>query len=97
MDILGGRFLDENIGDLASSKYVQYNAEQKGITKSSPEEKIASWVDTTVGIHTKHRDNPSHDRIKDTIIAVCNQPADVPESYLLTNSNRHVSCGLWSC
>lgn len=89
MDILGGRFLDENIGDLASSKYVQYNAEQKGITKSSPEEKIASWVDTTVGIHTKHRDNPQvMDRIKGYYHRqyVIN-PADVPESYF-TNQQQ---------
>ena len=89
MDTLGGRFLNENLGDLSSSKHVQYDAEQKGITGSPSEEQIASWVDTAVGIHTKHRGNPQvMDRIKgyyhrEYVI----KAEDFPESYF-TNQQQ---------
>ena len=97
MDTEGGRFLSENKSTLVDSKPVQYNAEQKDIENASPEEQVASWVDTAVGIHTKHWDNPEvMDRIKEHYYdKYVIKDEDFPESHFI-NQQRLDRNRIWS-
>lgn len=90
MDTLGARFLNENDDSLSESKFVQLNAEKNDLLNSSPEEQIASWIDTVESIHTKHLDDEATmQRIKDVYHdRYVIKEEDFPESYFTNNERR---------
>lgn len=90
MDTLGARFLNENDESLSDNKYVLGNAERNNLENSSPEEQIASWLDTIEDIHTKHRDDPeTMKRIKNAYHSrYVIKEKDFPKSYFTNNERR---------